>query len=189
MKKQIATLLAGAMLAVCSTFAVATTASAYTIGLTNVDVGARDIFLANTKLGNSGDTTELLWVKSILGYEVTFDAKYDTQGGAGWIQTKENATTYALALDTRPEYFLIKTANGTFDHFLFQNQAGLDWAIVNLTQDFGEGYSIKNIGKFSHVNEYGTGAAPVPEPGTMLLLSVGMFCLAIYGKRYMNKNQ
>jgi hypothetical protein len=29
--------------------------------------------------------------------------------------------------------------------------------------------------------------APVPEPGTMMLLGLGMFGLAIYGKRRMNK--
>lgn len=30
-------------------------------------------------------------------------------------------------------------------------------------------------------------AAPVLEPGTMMLLSVGMLGLAVYGKRKMNK--
>jgi hypothetical protein len=33
----------------------------------------------------------------------------------------------------------------------------------------------------------GTPTSPVPEPGTMLLLGVGMFGLAIFGKRRMNK--
>jgi hypothetical protein len=30
-------------------------------------------------------------------------------------------------------------------------------------------------------------AAPVPEPGTMMLLGIGMLGLAVYGKRRMNK--
>jgi hypothetical protein len=31
------------------------------------------------------------------------------------------------------------------------------------------------------------GVAPVPEPGTMMLLGIGMVGLAIFGKRRMNK--
>lgn len=34
---------------------------------------------------------------------------------------------------------------------------------------------------------YGNDLTPVPEPGTMVLLGIGMFGLAIYGKRRMNK--
>ncbi len=37
-------------------------------------------------------------------------------------------------------------------------------------------------------NLIGQGAAPVPEPGTMVLLGFGMVGLAIYGKRRMNKD-
>jgi hypothetical protein len=33
----------------------------------------------------------------------------------------------------------------------------------------------------------GNTTAPVPEPGTMMLLGIGMLGLAIYGKRRMNK--
>jgi hypothetical protein len=34
---------------------------------------------------------------------------------------------------------------------------------------------------------YGNDLTPVPEPGTMMLLGIGMLGLAVYGKRRMNK--
>jgi len=41
----------------------------------------------------------------------------------------------------------------------------------------------------SQLTAYGdNGSAPVPEPGTMVLLGFGMLGLAIYGKRRMNKD-
>jgi len=41
----------------------------------------------------------------------------------------------------------------------------------------------------SQLTAYGDdGSAPVPEPGTMVLLGFGMLGLAIYGKRRMNKD-
>lgn len=41
----------------------------------------------------------------------------------------------------------------------------------------------------SQLTAYGdNGSAPVPEPGTMVLLGLGMLGLAIYGKRRMNKD-
>ena len=36
-------------------------------------------------------------------------------------------------------------------------------------------------------NMIGEGTAPVPEPGTMMLLGIGMMAMAIYGKRRMHK--
>jgi len=40
---------------------------------------------------------------------------------------------------------------------------------------------------FNDMIVYGNDLTPVPEPGTMMLLGIGMLGLAVYGKRRMNK--
>lgn len=185
MKKQLIALMTGTMLL------VATSALALTVsGGTNV--GVRDKFFASADLGNSGDATELAWIQGELGSAFTWatDGKYDVKA-SNWLLTDEaGGNTWALNLKDSPQYYMIKTGTGANDpvndHFLFENMASLEWAVLNLSADFGTGYEIKNIGKVSHVNEIG-GGTPVPEPGTMMLLGVGMFGLAIFGKRRMNK--
>jgi hypothetical protein len=169
----------------------ATSASALTYG--SIEVGERDILLGSTALSSSGDSTELAWVQSFFNYTITLDTKYDTSD-SNWHLTNESGT-YAMALDTNPEFFMIKTGNLgkqkglTNTHFLFDNRASIEWAVLNLSESFGTGYTINNVGKFSHVNEFGSGGTPppVPEPGTVMLLGFGMLGLVVYGKRRMNK--
>jgi hypothetical protein len=158
---------------------LAFTGSAWALSL--VDVGGLDKFVDAAKLGNSSDADELSWVNGLLGTKYLSLVKYDTPKDATW-QYLTDPNAVALQLKGIPEYFLIKTGNvGTFDHFLFKNSN--DWAVVDLMTSFGDGYEIKNLGKFSHIDEIGS--TPVPEPGTILLLGAGMFGLAIFGKRRM----
>jgi hypothetical protein len=53
--------------------------------------------------------------------------------------------------------------------------------VISVTQ----GKSIND----SHFSQFSAGidVAPVPEPGTMMLLGIGMLGMAVYGKRRMNK--
>ena len=190
MRKILVTLLTGMMLM------VSTSAMALMIAdgpYADTVVGERDNYLASADLGNSGSATELAWVQEVLGTDVDWITDYDYDSDEViWLLTDDTGdNTYAFNLRGTPDFFIIKTGSGTNDspndHFLFENFASLEWAVLNLTADFGVDYEIKNIGKFSHGAEIGGGDTPVPEPGTMMLLGVGMFGLAIFGKRRMNK--
>lgn len=165
----------------CGVMVVATTTLAYTLGA--VDVGELDTLAASAKLSNSGDQAELDWINSVLNthYSTADMVKYDT-GTPDWTLVNGSTSIYAHELVDTPEYYLIKTGNvGTFDHFLFTNTVSLSWAVLNLNESFGTGYEIKNIGKFSHTDEFGN--TPVPEPVTMLLFGTGLAGLAAVGGR------
>ena len=150
-----------------------------TIQSGTIEVGGVDTLLYSAKLSNSGDNTELAWVKSVLGIAATdLDAKYSDMS---WYLTNQ-ANTYAIDFETyNPEYFLIKIGTGSLgnvsDHFLFRNTTASDWGVVDLA---GLGVqSMIGLGRISHIDEFNGGApAPVSEPATMLLLGSGLFGLA-----------
>lgn len=175
-----------AMFSIFSMFTFTTSASAYSVG--SFDVGGVDTLRASTHLANSGDQTEINWVNSILGTSYTKDSliKYDAPEGFPFMATNEAPNIFAAELNGTPEFYFIKTGNvGINNHFLFTNEASINWAVLNLDTSFGEGYEINGIGKISVLGELGV--APVPEPCTMTLLGVGMLGFAFFGKRRMNK--
>jgi len=173
------------------------------------DVGGVDTLIASTDLENSGYATELEWVTAALlnkrlidaKTDITLEEKYpdkDSIYSMNWFATyatKDDITndnqvdyTYAIDLVTDPVFFFIKIGTGKFldgtSHFLFQNLASLDYGVVNLA-NIDEIWCIKrNDDVFSHVGEIGT--APVPEPGTMLLLGAGLLGLAGFRRKMKN---
>ena len=213
MKKHLAGWMAIAVLSFYGHFAAATSASAFTISNGATDVGVVDFFL-DSAVVNSGDQAELDWVNGYLitnGYietRYTSMVKYNSEnmlsedtdtfvpGIWNWRYVDGSSTVVAQNLQGTPEYFFIKTGKNitpddkkdtTPDHFLFKNDANLNWSVVDLSR-FGNSYELSGVGVLSHVGEFG-GATSVPEPGTMMLLGAGLLGFAVYGKRRMNKKE
>jgi len=143
------------------------------------DVGSLDMLMGSTKLNSSGDQTEIDWVSSVLGFQVSLEDK-TTVSGSDWekVTGAGSDSLYAYLLGEPVDYFLVKTGNlGTgkndFDtHYLYRNVSEMLYAVVDLMQWEGTNVS---IGKVSHVSTFEPVA--VSEPGTLALLAMGLLGL------------
>ena len=149
---------------------------AWSLALT--DVGSIDELVSSARLSNSGDATELQWVRNILGDQTLGVVEYGT---TNWTQIA-SSSVYALELSDPSSYFFIKVGTGGLpsdapDHFLFKNLEDLNYAVIDIGTN---GIDLKNIGKISHFTA-------VPEPSTLVLLGGGLLGLAVYGRRRIKK--
>jgi hypothetical protein len=149
------------------------------------EVGGLDSLIDTEIIAVPNAANELAWVQGELG-NVNINITYDVIAG-DWEETNE-ADTFALELDGTPEYFFLKLGTGGLNplqptHFLYQNLAEFSYAVVALAELNVFGASNFDIGRVSHIGEIGT--APVPEPGTILLLGGGLLGLALYGRKRM----
>ncbi len=170
-------------------FAFAGSASAYTVSV-STDVGGLDSYSAKTNLSNNGENAERSWVAGVLGdSSVTFVDKLEDISDASWKVAFENTNVYALSLGSFPlyyDYFLVKLGNNNtgFTDYLFQNNAELSWAVLDLTTGLAIGNDIDNI---SHISLFNVDSTPVPEPSTLLMLGAGLLGLGMYGRRRVQK--
>lgn len=160
-----------------------------------VNVGSYDSLFAETNtLDNSSEEEELNWINSVVPETYTEYYKFDGTPTLYAVYDEDQNSiitdAYAFYLGSAPDYFLIKWGdkNDTnyLEHSLWTNNESDYWAIFNISNlDPDLEVEILNIDALSH---YGTvGAAPVPEPATMLLLGTGLVGLAATGRKKFKK--
>lgn len=159
-------------------------ATIYTINAGATTVGEVDPLVNAASLPNSGYATELAWVQGFVpGASLTV---YDAVDYS-WVLADGQTAIWASALQDSPDYFFIKTGAGApgpgvNDHFLFQNLAELNYAVVNFNE---AGVVIRNIGAISHVGE--TNGTSVPEAGALITFASGL--IGLVGYRRMRRMQ
>jgi len=183
--RKLMTVLIGALLAVSVQAQALTITPATTPQYTGPATGMPEIFAEIAALGIVLGSE--LYKQDVGGPESgPFSGSYTTAFFNTPTDPKDATITHdpGTPVMTDANYLLVKDGK--------QNPAWYLFDLSNLTDPWNgtDVLEIMNFwpekGAISHVSLYGT-SNPVPEPGTMMLLGFGMFGLAIFGKRRMNK--
>lgn len=166
--------------------------NSFTSGNKTTLVGDLDKVWASTTLKNSGDETELNWIKSLLTDDYAEMVEKVSMSESNWFlmddysENEQNTTRYAARLKNAPDFFLLKMGNmspgkgnkGNNEskkqedkstntevptHFLFENADMLEWAAIDFSVLSDElAQQGFNIGKISHVSMFSVSAVPNP---------------------------
>lgn len=156
------------------------------------EVGGLDILIANSTLDNSGEKTEIEWLKGLRGDSVTLSQHYDSSG-SDWFEVDGESNVFYTSLIQTPQYFVLKFGDGDLDmysHYLFENKGDLSFAVFDLAGlgiDLSENQNV-SIGRISHVREYNpvtTTTTLIPEPIMISLFS--LLILMCANRKALNK--
>jgi hypothetical protein len=159
-----------------------------TWGVLISDVGSIDPLVSAANISSSAQS-EADWLNSLLGtnYDSNYiDANKIQADSTTWEPVVGGAVgQYAFQLPSNEQFFLVKTGNGSFDHWLFQNVDSTIWGTVLV----GGFYPLNGTGIFFNINDIESishivpAATSVPEPSGLLLLGAGLIGLISFRRQ------
>ncbi len=175
---------------------------ATTLGMSAANAFVIDTFLDSARLGNSGDATELAYLKSVTGdNSLTLDFKVESGIIALANPSDPSNSWFVDVAPNTPGFFLLKFGIGNtsatqHDTYVFENIGELDkivWSNADVDFLTGGGNCPTNngngcgIGRLSHyAGTQGGGGVPpagIPEPVSLLLFGAGLMGLALIRRR------
>lgn len=136
------------------------------------DVGDIDTLVADKEhIGSNNPATQTAWVNEILGAgSATFQVRDEDVP----LYSTSEAGVYAFFMaNPTSEYFLVKNST----HWaLYKNVADFNWGVIDVATLPG---NINLPGKFeiSHVTRFNP--LPVPAPGSLALLGLGLIAVGV----------